>query len=1269
MTNPSDGKQQCMDDERIASFIDGNLHADERAASILHLATCRECRRTLTGVMSVKSSPQVQPAIGRLGGISRTMWQPRWVAVAGLAAAASIALLIAVPRAARQSSPDVLDSHRGPTITATDAPSPYFPLGDSESIDEFAWSVVDGADRYRVTVFDAEARLVFETETSDTIVALPDSVTLLPGASYLWEVEARSGIDRWTPSELVEFRLITPQQSVAQPDSLHVLAARLPPAELARVIRSRPLDVREAIAITIAAAARAPTHNDRAKHLDIARRIATAYAVAWKDPFLTREVARVTAWTNARLSAKVAADSIRVVGGTAYGTAGPTAAIAIWRRSLARSIAISDTAGMAASLGNIGAALARNGNVREAAPALERSRKLAAAIGDIRAEANSVSELAGLAEEANPGAARQYYVRAVALRERIGDSRGLAADYNNMASLARRSGDAAGARTHLEAALQINRREGKSDAAATNLINLASLAALDGNFAQAAEQYSRALSTWRALRLWPHLADGLRGAADLELRRGDYIAAERHLVEALALYERVGLFPDAIRVMQTLAAARAAQGDLQKANDLLTKAQQRADSGRVEPGLRAALLVARADLARQFNAASRADELYAKAQQTYRKAGDSEGESDAQQGRALLFLENGDTTRARELLGSAMRTQRAAGDNRAAAISQMLLGDVAVQRGDTVGARRALTAAASELQRLGDPVASAAALGERAVLEASAGLPAAAESLLREALSRVAGRVAPAVTWQLHAALGALRRDRGAVDEAARELGAAIADIERSGGFLALPERRSAFLADKWDVYVQLAALEQRRGRTAVAFDISERLRAGEMRESLARGQVSASVDNAGALATREQDLRRRIAELSGAIEVNAASKRAVRGPPVTGVTAVSREALLRAEASYAELLTEMRDKAPRHAAALAPARMIWRDVAAGLAPDEALIEYLLSDSGSYMFVITRERISAITLYANRQDIARLVDFVRGTLTPRGTPRLDSLWRAPLEQLYRDLLLPAINASLLNRKTKLTFVPHAELHYLPFAALISDAAPARFLVEQYDIAVTPSASVWLSLRQRAAGPRNARTLALAPTPDGLPASLREVNSIARITSRTHVLKGAAASESAFRSAAAGARIIHLATYGVLNRQNPLFSYVQLAPEPGSNGRVEAHEVLGMKLSAELVVLAACQTGLASGALADVPAGDDWIGLARAFLTAGASRVMGSLWPVQDQATSELMQQFYRTYNGSGDAARSLSAAQRSRLRVAATSNPYFWAGFEVIGGQ
>ena len=1036
-------------------------------------------------------------------------------------------------------------------------------------------------------------------------------------------------------------------------DSLRLLAVRLPPASLVLEVRERPLAVRDAV-------------NESLRHgeLDAAGKIAAAYAVAWRDSFLVREVARFAAWPAARRSVKVAVDSMRRAGITAFGADGPHAAVVLWRRALARATANGDSAGMAALLGNIGAGLLEDGELDSATAYLERARGLAAAIGDLRVEANAVGALAGTREERGDLAtAREYYARALTLRDRIGDTRGTAADHNNLGLLAQRLGDLDEAQRHFDTALVLNRQGGRDEVAATNLINLASLASLAGDFARAEALYRDALATWRAHESWADAAVALHGLGQLELRRGDYPAARVALQEALAIYARTGPVADELAVRRDLAGAEGAAGDLQGARDELSRAQRRADSTRAPPTARAGIALARADLALELNTLAEAQRLYARAEGLYRLGAEPAGEAEAQEGRALLLLERDDAVHAQALLETALRTQLGAGSLRAAALTRVTLGRAVLARGDTAGARSQLTRAAGDLDKGGDPVAAAAALGEWAALEAHAGAPIAADSLYRVALERLGDRIAPEVAWQLHAGWAGVLHTQGASDAAARELRSALNELDRPSRTLVLPERRSAFLADKWDVYAQLALVERDRGRVGAAFEASERLRAREMLELLARGRITAPLDTAQDLVTREQDLRRRIGELTYDLDNADAADQTLRGLEVPLNASTTRESLLRAQESYADLLLETRERAPRHAALVAPDVTTWQSVARRLPPDGAFIEYLVSDSTTLAFVVTSDTIAVLDLGTRRRELARLVDFTRAVLTSRP----DSLWRAPLRRLHAALIAPLEATGLLAGKSRLVLVPHVELQYLPFAALMDTAG--RFLVQRYELALTPSASVWIALGDRPAGSLGAGLAAFAPQPAVLPGSGQEVATIRRLAGAdAQVLTGSAATESAFRRLAATRRVLHLATYGALNKQNPLFSFVQLAPDGAEDGRLEVHEVFGLHLAADLVVLSACQTGLGSGALADVPAGDDWVGLTRAFLHAGARHVVATLWPVDDWATAALMERFYGGAEVAADPARALAVAQRALLATPATAHPFYWAGFVSTGG-
>src|SRR5207247_2673596 len=155
-------------------------------------------------------------------------------------------------------------------------------------------------------------------------------------------------VDRGRPVPVLGMWLVLARLALQSPaaDSLRFLAQRIPESALVLETRARPLAVRDAVTDALA-------RND----LAAARSLASAYAEAWSDSFLVREVARFEAWPEERRTAKVWADSARRAGVAAYGRAGPTVAIAIWRRALKRARTLNDTYGIAPVLGNAGAAL------------------------------------------------------------------------------------------------------------------------------------------------------------------------------------------------------------------------------------------------------------------------------------------------------------------------------------------------------------------------------------------------------------------------------------------------------------------------------------------------------------------------------------------------------------------------------------------------------------------------------------------------------------------------------------------------------------------------------------------------------------------------------------------------------------------------------------------------------------------------------------------------------------------------------------------------
>jgi CHAT domain-containing protein/Tfp pilus assembly protein PilF len=756
------------------------------------------------------------------------------------------------------------------------------------------------------------------------------------------------------------------------------------------------------------------------------------------------------------------------------------------------------------------------------------------------------------------------------------------------------------------------------------------------------------------------------------MRRGDFPSAVTTLSEAARITRRIGPGPNfnEIDVRRELAGVRAAMGDLQGARTELAQAEAFV-SRRGGPGGRASAVLAeaRGDLALKFNRFADAEAQYARAQRLARGQADPEMAFRAQVGLATVLLRRESYRRAQTALEQLLRMVPSI--HRAANI-RLMLGQAALRRGDTATARRAFDEALDTLRALGAVVDEAEALGRLADFQAGAGRSLAAESLYQRGLARLGTRPAPAVAWQLHAGLAATLRRRGELANAARELQAGIGEIERVSWSLQLEEHRSAFQADKWDVYVELALVQRERGLTQAAFEASEQLRARQMLDLLARGRIAMPGAVAGELASREQDLRRRITELTQPpAGPRGGGEPGLRDPaPAEKAAGPSQEALSQVQDEYAELLVELREANPAYAALVRGEIAPPSAVIAALAPDEALVEYLVGDSTTIVFVVTSDTLAALDLKVSHSVLTALVDFARGTLASSTEGAARRAWRPSLRRLYRQLVAPVEASGLLAGKRRLIIAPHAELHYLPFAALVRPGSPEQLLIERYIIEYVPSASVWLRLRDRPEPPRGGGVLALAPRTAALPGSRAEVAAIRRtFGARARILVGTPATERAFRTLAPGQEIVHLATYGVLNKHNPLFSFVELGAGGDDDGRLEVHEVFGLTLNARLLVLSACQTGVAAGALADVPPGDDWVGLVQGFLYAGAGNVLATLWPVADVATARLMERFYGELAGGRSEAEALARAQQAAARNPATAHPFFWAGFTLVRGR
>jgi CHAT domain-containing protein len=194
---------------------------------------------------------------------------------------------------------------------------------------------------------------------------------------------------------------------------------------------------------------------------------------------------------------------------------------------------------------------------------------------------------------------------------------------------------------------------------------------------------------------------------------------------------------------------------------------------------------------------------------------------------------------------------------------------------------------------------------------------------------------------------------------------------------------------------------------------------------------------------------------------------------------------------------------------------------------------------------------------------------------------------------------------------------------------------------------------------------------VAPSRGGLRHAPEEARAIGVLYQpNAQTLIGGEATEGRFKQLAGGFRVLHLATHGYFNKVSPLLSGLELEPDASEDGLLRVHEILDLPLHADLVTLSACDTALGSGYFAELPTGDEFVGLNRAFLAAGSASVMATLWKVDDRASVSLMKQFYGRLSASGDernAASALAFAQRALRRTPQLEHPYYWAAYVVVG--
>jgi len=509
------------------------------------------------------------------------------------------------------------------------------------------------------------------------------------------------------------------------------------------------------------------------------------------------------------------------------------------------------------------------------------------------------------------------------------------------------------------------------------------------------------------------------------------------------------------------------------------------------------------------------------------------------------------------------------------------------------------------------------------------------------------------------------------------------------------------------DVLMRQYAQSGDRSLQGVALTYSERARTRSMLDTLveARAEVRSGA--------KAEDLDRELALQS---RLTLLSQRQMIDPRVTEAEKNRiRQELAAVVADYHALEARIRETSPRYAGLTHPESLSVEAIQRLLDPDQMLLEYAFGEERSYLWEVTRQSVKSHEL-PKRSEIEQASNKVRRLLIERNPEYVETA-----RELSRILLGPV---ELNNGSPRLLIVTSGSLQYLSFAALpvsvrtdqpLFDSSLTRRLktvplLVYHEIETAPSVSVLAELRRErinSAQSINRKQVLVIADPvfsvddrfnkeparksrnvpqanSGLSRAFngtvprliftrREANAILSVLPPgkvgEKVLDFEAKRELVTAPAAlSNYRIIHFATHGVINDEYPelsgiLLSMIDERRRP-QNGLLQMHEIYNLNIPAELVVLSGCETSIGKEMK-----GEGLPGLSRAFIYAGARRVIASLWQVQDASTADLMRVFYqKLFNQNGTrTAAALREAQLEMWKKAPNDSPHSWAAFITYG--
>jgi CHAT domain-containing protein/predicted negative regulator of RcsB-dependent stress response len=968
--------------------------------------------------------------------------------------------------------------------------------------------------------------------------------------------------------------------------------------------------------------------------------------------------------------------------------------------------AVGDRRGEAATLHNIGRVYRLVGEMEKALEKYNEALPLRRAVGDRSGEAETLNSIGvGYQFLGEMQKALEKYNEALPILRAVGDRSGEAAILNNIGELYRSLGDMQKALEKYNEALPILQAVGNREGEAVTLNNIGLLYRSLGETQKAMEKYNEALPIRRAVGDREGEAATLSNIGASYLSLGETQKAIEKFNESLSLTRVVGNRNGEARTLTNIGLVYDSLGEAQKAmekyNEALPILRAVGDRSTEAVTLNNIGLVYYS-----LGEPQKALEKYNEALPILRAVGDRSTEAVTLNNIGAVYQSLGEPQKALEKHNEALPIRRAVGDRRGEAVTLKNMGSVYHSLGETQKAFEKYNEALTLFQAVGNRNGEADALLGIARVEQKRGNITQARQAIEQAVGMIESLRTNITSQELRASYFAKRQEffESYIDvlmqmskqnpaSAFDAVALAVSERARARSLLELLKEARADIRQGVDgsLLDRERSLQQRlNARAAAQVRLLNRKHTPE--------QADAAAKEIAAITAEYEELQ---------VQIRARSPRyaALTQPQPLSLAEIQQQVLdpdtllleysLGGNASYLFVVSQTSitsHRLPKRAEIEAAARRV-RELLTAPQPQpgdtdakyQARVKQAVESYWTQAVALSRMLLGPAASQLGRKRLAIVADgvlqYIPFAALPVPSPGNDEGRNSgaepqPLFVEHEIVSLPSASTlATLRRETAGRKPVEKSLAVLADPVFSDDDTRVR----------RDAGKALAQVKTRSADSDETDVVSMQMTRSGketgvieaeagfgrLISTRREATAILALVperERMRALDFEASRTTALRPELGEYRTVHFATHGLLNNIHPELSGIvlSLVDQKGrqQDGFLRLQDIFNLKLSAELVVLSACQTGLGREIK-----GEGLIGLARGFMYAGAPRIVASLWKVDDQATSELMQRFYQGMLGPErlSAAGALRQAQLSIWKQKQWREPYYWAAFVLQG--